>query len=176
MSLSQTVIEFDSYTEWIRIKQKKKKDCIRVKKWHILIMVTMKKRELAEKPADIYTPILWECAVSFFVRARPCFALWSFSLFRKTKLWKTNKPLRVVEDASAYSIKPPVPVIDPYRIQANHRLSGWSWFKTAFRWKDWRNWLIATAAHDLIYDKRQVRNYVCFLLLCLLFLYLWKWA
>ena len=45
-----------------------------------------------------------------FVRARPCFTLWSFSLIRKTELWKTNKPpaVRVVEVASAYSIKPPV--------------------------------------------------------------------
>ena len=47
---------------------------------------------------------------SLFVRARPCFTLWSFSLIRKTELWKTNKPpaVRVVEGASAYSIKPPV--------------------------------------------------------------------
>ena len=46
----------------------------------------------------------------FFVRARPCFTLWSFSLIRKTELWKTNKPpaVLVVEVASAYSIKPPV--------------------------------------------------------------------
>lgn len=53
-----------------------------------------------------------ECLlVSFFiVRAKPCFTLWSFSLIRKTELWKTNKPpaVRVVEVASAYSIKPPV--------------------------------------------------------------------
>ena len=48
--------------------------------------------------------------LSLFVRAKPCFTLWSFSLIRKTKLWKTNKPpaVRVVEVASAYSIKPPV--------------------------------------------------------------------
>ena len=41
-----------------------------------------------------------------FVRARPCFTLWSFSLIRKTELWKTNKPpaVRVVEVASACSI------------------------------------------------------------------------
>ncbi len=45
-----------------------------------------------------------------FVRAKPCFTVWSFSLIRKTELWKTNKPpaVRVVEVASAYSIKPPV--------------------------------------------------------------------
>ena len=44
------------------------------------------------------------------VRARPCFTLWSFSLIRKTELWKTNKPpaVRMVEVASAYSIKPPL--------------------------------------------------------------------
>ncbi len=49
-------------------------------------------------------------AVALIVRARPCFTLWSFSLIRKTELWKTNKPpaVRVVEVASAYSIKPPV--------------------------------------------------------------------
>ena len=28
----------------------------------------------------------------FIVRAKPCFTLWSFSLIRKTELWKTNKP------------------------------------------------------------------------------------
>ena len=46
----------------------------------------------------------------FVVRAKPCFTVWSFSLIRKTELWKTNKPpaVRVVEVASAYSIKPPV--------------------------------------------------------------------
>ena len=27
-----------------------------------------------------------------FVRAKPCLPLWSFSLIRKTELWKTNKP------------------------------------------------------------------------------------
>ena len=32
------------------------------------------------------------------IRANPCFTLWSFSLIRKTELWRTNKPpaLRVV--------------------------------------------------------------------------------
>ena len=51
-----------------------------------------------------------EIIAYFFVRAKPCFTLWSFSLIRKTELWKTNKPpaVRVVEVASAYSIKPPV--------------------------------------------------------------------
>lgn len=28
----------------------------------------------------------------FVVRAKPCLPLWSFSLIRKTELWKTNKP------------------------------------------------------------------------------------
>ena len=28
----------------------------------------------------------------FIVRAKPCLPLWSFSLIRKTELWKTNKP------------------------------------------------------------------------------------
>ena len=44
------------------------------------------------------------------VRAKPCLPLWSFSLIRKTELWKTNKPpsVRVVGVALAYSIKPPV--------------------------------------------------------------------
>jgi len=36
------------------------------------------------------------CAVAsgtpFVVRAKSCFTLWSFSLIRKTELWKTNKP------------------------------------------------------------------------------------
>ena len=47
---------------------------------------------------------------SIIVRAKPCLPLCSFSLIRKTELWETNKPpaVRVVEDASAYSIKPPV--------------------------------------------------------------------
>ena len=27
---------------------------------------------------------------AFVVRAKPCFTLWSFSLIRKTELWKTN--------------------------------------------------------------------------------------
>ena len=30
--------------------------------------------------------------VIFFVRAKPCLPLCSFSLIRKTKLWETNKP------------------------------------------------------------------------------------
>ena len=30
--------------------------------------------------------------VCLFVRAKPCLPLWSFSLIRKTELWKTNKP------------------------------------------------------------------------------------
>ena len=29
---------------------------------------------------------------ALFVRAKPCLPLWSFSLIRKTELWKTNKP------------------------------------------------------------------------------------
>ena len=47
---------------------------------------------------------------SLLVRAKPCFPKFRFSLIRKTELWKTNKPpaVRVVEVASAYSIKPPV--------------------------------------------------------------------
>ena len=28
----------------------------------------------------------------FLVRPKPCLPLWSFSLIRKTELWKTNKP------------------------------------------------------------------------------------
>ena len=45
-------------------------------------------------------------ACGFIVRAKPCLPLWSFSLIRKTELWKTNKPpaVRVVEVASACSI------------------------------------------------------------------------
>ena len=44
------------------------------------------------------------------VRARPCSPLRSFSLIRKTKLWRTNKPpaLRVVGIASALCKKPPM--------------------------------------------------------------------
>ena len=46
----------------------------------------------------------------FFVRAKPCLPLWSFSLIRKTELWRTNKSpaLRVVRIALALCKKPPM--------------------------------------------------------------------
>ena len=66
-----------------------------------IITEQRKGSEHAEQSAD---------SLPIFVRARPCFTLWSFSLIRKTELWKTNKPpaVRMVEVASAYSIKPPL--------------------------------------------------------------------
>lgn len=51
-----------------------------------------------------------ENAVFLFVRAWPCSPLRSFSLIRKTELWRTNKPpaLRVVGIALALCKKPPL--------------------------------------------------------------------
>ena len=65
---------------------------------------------LKEDSCLVYREDKFRAAVFMIVRARPCFTLWSFSLIRKTELWKTNKPpaVQVVEVASAYSIKPPV--------------------------------------------------------------------
>ena len=47
---------------------------------------------------------------TLFVRAWPCSPLRSFSLIRKTELWRTNKPpaLRVVKIALALCKKPPL--------------------------------------------------------------------
>ena len=49
-------------------------------------------------------------AVLIAVRAWPCSPLRSFSLIRKTELWRTNKPpaLRVVGIALALCKKPPL--------------------------------------------------------------------
>ncbi len=47
---------------------------------------------------------------SFIVRAKPCLPLWSFSLIRKTELWKTNKPpaMQVSQHCFSLQKKPPV--------------------------------------------------------------------
>ena len=44
------------------------------------------------------------------VRAKPCLPLWSFSLIRKTELWKTNKPpaMQVSQHCFSLQKKPPV--------------------------------------------------------------------
>ena len=55
--------------------------------------------------------LVGENRVGFFiVRAWPCSPLRSFSLIRKTELWRTNKPpaLRVVGIALALCKKPPM--------------------------------------------------------------------
>ncbi|MDB6457835.1 hypothetical protein [Blautia wexlerae] len=47
---------------------------------------------------------------ALFVRAKPCLPLWSFSLIRKTELWKTNKPpaMQVSQHCFSLQKKPPV--------------------------------------------------------------------
>ena len=39
------------------------------------------------------------------VRAKPCLPLWSFSLIRKTKLWKTNKPPAMQVSQHCFSLQ-----------------------------------------------------------------------
>ena len=41
----------------------------------------------------------------FFVRAKPCLPLWSFSLIRKTELWKTNKPPAMQVSQHCFSLQ-----------------------------------------------------------------------
>ena len=40
-----------------------------------------------------------------FVRAKPCLPLWSFSLIRKTELWKTNKPPAMQVSQHCFSLQ-----------------------------------------------------------------------
>ena len=39
------------------------------------------------------------------VRAKPCLPLWSFSLIRKTELWKTNKPPAMQVSQHCFSLQ-----------------------------------------------------------------------
>ena len=41
----------------------------------------------------------------FVVRAKPCLPLWSFSLIRKTELWKTNKPPAMQVSQHCFSLQ-----------------------------------------------------------------------
>ena len=41
----------------------------------------------------------------FIVRAKPCLPLWSFSLIRKTELWKTNKPPAMQVSQHCFSLQ-----------------------------------------------------------------------
>ncbi len=72
-----------------------------------------------QRPTAVYTTSYgkveissgrWKPGRDFFVRAWPCSPLTSFSLIRKTELWRTNKPpaMRVVEIALALCKKPPL--------------------------------------------------------------------
>ena len=42
---------------------------------------------------------------TFVVRAKPCLPLWSFSLIRKTALWKTNKPPAMQVSQHCFSLQ-----------------------------------------------------------------------
>ena len=42
---------------------------------------------------------------ALFVRAKPCLPLWSFSLIRKTELWKTNKPPAMQVSQHCFSLQ-----------------------------------------------------------------------
>ena len=44
-------------------------------------------------------------AIDLFVRAKPCLPLWSFSLIRKTELWKTNKPPAMQVSQHCFSLQ-----------------------------------------------------------------------
>ena len=46
--------------------------------------------------------IIWNCLI---VRAKPCLPLWSFSLIRKTELWKTNKPPAMQVSQHCFSLQ-----------------------------------------------------------------------
>lgn len=41
----------------------------------------------------------------YIVRAKPCLPLWSFSLIRKTELWKTNKPPAMQVSQHCFSLQ-----------------------------------------------------------------------
>ena len=61
-----------------------------------IITEQRKGSEHAEQSAD---------SLPIFVRARPCFTLWSFSLIRKTELWKTNKPPAMQVSQHCFSLQ-----------------------------------------------------------------------
>ena len=44
-------------------------------------------------------------SLKLFVRAKPCLPLWSFSLIRKTELWKTNKPPAMQVSQHCFSLQ-----------------------------------------------------------------------
>ena len=48
----------------------------------------------------------WDTGSAFLiVRANPCLPLWSFSLIRKTELWKTNKPPAMQVSQHCFSLQ-----------------------------------------------------------------------
>ena len=49
--------------------------------------------------------ILFPGYVFLIVRAKPCLPLWSFSLIRKTELWKTNKPPAMQVSQHCFSLQ-----------------------------------------------------------------------
>lgn len=46
-----------------------------------------------------------DIGAAFIVRAKPCLPLWSFSLIRKTELWKTNKPPAMQVSQHCFSLQ-----------------------------------------------------------------------
>ena len=56
-----------------------------------------------EKP--LFGTMIIEQGLFIVVRAKPCLPLWSFSLIRKTELWKTNKPPAMQVSQHCFSLQ-----------------------------------------------------------------------
>ena len=52
----------------------------------------------------VVVQLVW-IAAFLVVRAKPCLPLWSFSLIRKTELWKTNKPPAMQVSQHCFSLQ-----------------------------------------------------------------------
>ena len=70
------------------------------------------RNKISDQNAPIqYNPKTDSCKVLslllsvFIVRAKPCLPLWSFSLIRKTELWKTNKPPAMQVSQHCFSLQ-----------------------------------------------------------------------
>ena len=53
----------------------------------------------------LLTAVIIILMITLFVRAKPCLPLWSFSLIRKTELWKTNKPPAMQVSQHCFSLQ-----------------------------------------------------------------------
>ena len=73
--------------------------------WHPLFVEALQKQSHVEYLLDVllFSDIGERAAL--IVRAKPCLPLWSFSLIRKTELWKTNKPPAMQVSQHCFSLQ-----------------------------------------------------------------------